>query len=68
MCAPEASPKEGAHAGAPLPHITGAFPLYSATVGLAELASANIVGYNTVTLKKGYNMIAVNFEDVVIGL
>lgn len=37
---------------------------YSATVGLAELASANIVGYNTVTLKKGYNMIAVNFEDV----
>ena len=34
-----------------------------ATVSFAELASANIVGYNTVTLKKGWNMLAVNFEN-----
>ena len=41
-----------------------AITIVCATVCLAELASANIVGYNTVTLKKGYNMLAVNFEDV----
>ena len=34
-----------------------------ATVGFS-LESANVVGYNTVTLKKGYNMMAVNFENV----
>lgn len=38
-----------------------------ATVSLAELASANIVGYNNVTLKKGYNMMAVNFGNVSSG-
>jgi hypothetical protein len=28
------------------------------------LASANIVGYNTVTLKKGWNMLCVNFQGI----
>ena len=38
--------------------------LYCAAVGLADVQSANIVGYNTVTLKPGFNMLAVNFKNV----
>ncbi len=38
---------------------------YCATVGLCSIESANIVGYNTVTIKAGqYNMFSVNFEDI----
>lgn len=36
-----------------------------ATVGLyAEVQSANIVGYNTITIDKKYNLIGVNFQSV----
>ena len=38
--------------------------LYCAAVALADVESANIVGYNTVTLKPGWNMLAVNFKNV----
>ena len=37
---------------------------YCAAVALADVSSANIVGYNTVTLKPGWNMLAVNFKNV----
>ena len=37
---------------------------YCAAVALADVTSANIVGYNTVTLKPGWNMLAVNFKNV----
>ena len=35
-----------------------------ATVGLCELASANVVGYQAIEVKRGFNMIAFNFEPV----
>ena len=38
--------------------------IYCAAVGFADITSANIVGYNTVTLKPGWNMLAVNFKNV----
>ena len=37
---------------------------FCAAVGFADITSANIVGYNTVTLKPGWNMLAVNFKNV----
>ena len=33
-------------------------------VAVADVTSANIVGYNTVDLKPGYNMLSINFKDV----
>ena len=33
-------------------------------VAVADVTSANIVGYNTVTIHPGYNMLSVNFKDV----
>ncbi|MDD5705333.1 MAG: hypothetical protein PHR35_05370 [Kiritimatiellae bacterium] len=39
--------------------------LFAAGMVSAEVTSENIVGYNTVTLKQGYNLLAVNFEKVV---
>ena len=38
--------------------------IYCAAVGFADITSANIVGYNTVTIKPGWNMLAVNFKNV----
>jgi len=38
-----------------------------ATALMAEVVSGNVVGYNTVTLKKGFNMLACNFDQVGIG-
>ena len=35
----------------------------SAAVSLADVTSANIVGYHQVTLQKGWNMLAVNWEN-----
>ena len=37
---------------------------YCAAVGLADVTSANVVGYNTVDINPGYNMFAVNFKNV----
>ena len=28
-----------------------------------EIASANVVGYNTITIRPGWNMFSVNFKD-----
>jgi hypothetical protein len=36
----------------------------SATAVVAEVTSANVVGYQTITLTNGYNMIACNFDGV----
>ena len=33
-------------------------------VAVADVTSANIVGYNTVTIQPGFNMLSVNFKDV----
>jgi len=38
-----------------------------ATALMAEVVSGNVVGYNTVTLKQGFNMLACNFDQVGIG-
>ena len=37
---------------------------FCATVSFAELASANIVGYNTVTINQEWTILAVNFSQV----
>ena len=37
---------------------------FCAAVGLADVTSANVVGYNTVDINPGYNMFAVNFKTV----
>ena len=37
---------------------------YCAAVGLADVTSANVVGYNTVTINPGFNMFAVNFKQM----
>ncbi len=40
------------------------FALCAAMSALAQVESANIVGYNTITLKPGFNMIGVQFQVV----
>ena len=37
---------------------------YCAAVGLADVTSANVVGYNNVDINPGYNMFAVNFKQM----
>ena len=37
---------------------------FCAAVGLADVESANVVGYNTVDINPGYNMFAVNFKQM----
>ena len=39
----------------------------SAAVSLADVSSANIVGYSTLTINKSYSILAVNFEKTGSG-